>query len=460
MPMLNEPKSQTIIESELPQEIFAQDISLGETGKIPDTSAEKPNNEGFNLNEYLASAGSLEARIAQFNATKDMFGEEYRKLYRRPSVSPMQNRVMVDNDDGTGEREYVMFASNNYLSLAGDPRVAQAMLDAVKVYGVGSSGSPLLCGTSAAHVELERNMSDYKGTEETILFSSGYAAQQGWMKALLSKDDVLFMDAYSHASCNEGAMLTGVKRVPFRHNNLEDLERKIKFYRHRRETAWIFVEGVYSMHGDSVDLKKVVELAKRYDCKIALDDAHGVGVLGKNGTGVPEACGVDPEDITINLGTFSKAFGAVGGYICTSKQYSDYIRYLGKSHMFSASIPPSVCMAINEAINIARAEPERAEKLRENVNYLVERLGSIGIETSTESAIVPMAVPMGANAREMAIEYANHGIYINMVSYPAVPLDQQRFRATVIYSHTKEDIDKLVEVTEQVFANAVKSVNA
>ena len=210
-------------------------------------------------------------------------------------------------------------------------------------------------------------------------------------------------------------------------------------------------KGVYSMHGDTVDLKRVVELSKKYDCKVAVDDAHGVGVLGKTGRGIEEHCDVDPADITISMGTFSKAFGAVGGYVCASSFYSDYIRYMAKSHMFSASIPSAVAAAINEALNIIRSEPERAQALHDKVRYLVDGLCTAGIETSSQSAIVPIAIPLGANARELAVDYDKEDIFVNLVDYPAVPLDQQRFRATVIVSHTKEDLDRLIDATQRIF---------
>lgn len=411
------------------------------------------NHEEIKLKEFLDVRLPLEKRIEQFNAAKEMFGAEYRKLYRREVASAIGSRLSLRIPDTGEQRQVVMFGSNNYQGMAGDSRVMEAMKKGVDDYGVGTGGSALLCGTSTMHTALEQNLASFKGTDECILFSSGYAAQQGWMRALLDTDDIVFMDAYSHASFKEGAILSGLKQVPFRHNNMQDLERKLKAFRNRRNTAWIFVEGVYSMHGDAVDLKKVVELARRFDCKVAVDDAHGIGVLGSTGRGIEEHCGVDPADITVSMGTFSKAFGAVGGYVCAPSDYSDYIRYLAKSHMFSASIPASVAAAINEALNILRAEPQRTAELRGKVDYLINGLKGIGIETSTDSAIVPISVPDGMNAREMAIAYDRLGVFINMVAYPAVPLDQQRFRATVTIDHSREDIDKLVSATGLVFAD-------
>ncbi|MGB3622036.1 MAG: pyridoxal phosphate-dependent aminotransferase family protein [Ketobacter sp.] len=423
-------------------------------GVLGDTDIEpiEQNLEDFNLKDFVNVQSLLEERVLQFNQIRDVYGNDYQKLYRREFISPMDNELNLAIPD-TGElRRVVMFGSNNYQAMAGDSRVRQAMKDAIDVYGVGGAGSPLLCGTSTMHSLLERNMASFKGKDECILFSSGYSAQQGWMKALLDKNDIVFMDAYSHTSFNEGLTLTGVKKVPFRHNNLEDLERKLKAFRKRRKTAWIFVEGVYSMHGDTVDLKQVVALSKKYDCKIAVDDAHGVGVLGETGRGIEEHCGVDPADITISMGTFSKAFGAVGGYVCVSKFYSDYIRYMAKSHMFSASIPSPIAAAINEALNILREEPERAKQLHDKVDYLVNGLRQVGIETSSQSAIVPIAIPVGANARELAVEYDKENIFVNLVDYPAVPLDQQRFRATVIVSHTKQDLERLISATQRIYS--------
>ena len=413
-------------------------------------SVEK-NIEDFSLKDFVNVQQALEDRVKQFNQVRDIYGNDYKKLYRREALSPMCNKLDLAIPDTGEKRSVIMFGSNNYQAMAGDERVMAAMKQATDVYGVGGGGSPLLCGTSTMHSLLESNMASFKGKDECILFSSGYTAQQGWMKALLDKTDIVFMDAYSHTSFNEGLSLTGIKKVPFRHNNMDDLEKKLKAFRNRRRTAWIFVEGVYSMHGDTVDLKRVVELSKKYDCKVAVDDAHGVGVLGKTGRGIEEHCDVDPADITISMGTFSKAFGAVGGYVCASSFYSDYIRYMAKSHMFSASIPSAVAAAINEALNIIRSEPERAQALHDKVRYLVDGLCAAGIETSSQSAIVPIAIPLGANARELAVDYDKEDIFVNLVDYPAVPLDQQRFRATVIVSHTKEDLDRLIDATQRIF---------
>ena len=410
------------------------------------------NIEDFNLKDFVNVEQALEERIKQFNLIRDVYGNDYKKLYRREFLSPMNNRLNLAIPDTGETRNVIMFGSNNYQALAGHSRVRKAMKHAVDVFGVGGGGSPLLCGTSTMHSLLEQNMASFKGKDECILFSSGYSAQQGWMKALLDKNDIVFMDAYSHTSFNEGLAITGIKRIPFRHNNMEDLERKLKAFRKRRRTAWIFVEGVYSMHGDTVDLKRVVELSKQYDCKVAVDDAHGVGVLGETGRGIEEHCGVDPADITVSMGTFSKAFGAVGGYVCTAEFYSDYMRYMAKSHMFSASIPSPVAAAINEALNILREEPQRARRLHAKVAYLVDGLQRAGIKTSSQSAIVPIEIPMGANARQLAVEYDRENIFLNLVDYPAVPLDQQRFRATVIVSHTKADLDRLIQVTRDIFS--------
>lgn len=409
------------------------------------------NIEDFNLKDFVNVQKALEERVKQFNQVRDIYGSDYQKLYRREFLSPMNNRLDIAVPETGETRSVVMFGSNNYQALAGHPRVKEAMKLAVDKFGVGGGGSPLLCGTSTMHSLLESNMAGFKGKDECILFSSGYSAQQGWMKALLDKNDIIFMDAYSHTSFNEGLSITGIKRVPFRHNNMDDLERKLKAFRQRRKTAWIFVEGVYSMHGDTVDLQRVVELSKKYNCKIAVDDAHGVGVLGETCKGIEEHCGVDPADITISMGTFSKAFGAVGGYVCTSNTYSDYIRYMAKSHMFSASIPSPVAAAINESLNIIREEPERAKALQDKVDYLVKGLRSVGINTSSQSAIVPISIPVEASARKLAVEFDKENIFMNLVDYPAVPLDQQRFRATVIVSHTKKDLDKLIDATHRIF---------
>ncbi len=418
-----------------------------------DTISSHSHFENFSIKDLLNDGTDLDYRVNQFNNIKESSGDIYRKLYRRETLAGMDNRVVV-SDPITGDaRTMTMFGSNNYLGMANHPRVIEAMRRAALTHGVGGGGSPLLCGTSNIHDQLEKNLSSFKGMDETVLFSSGFAAQLGWTKALIEKNDIVFMDAYSHASFQEGVELTRCKRVPFKHNDMRDLRLRLTKFRKKGTTAWIFVEGVYSMHGDIADLATVVKLAKEFDCKIAVDDAHGVGVLGATGKGIVEQCHVDPQAIDIYLGTFSKAFGTVGGFVCTSKRYADYIRWLGKSHMFSASLPVPTVAAINESLEILKEEPERCEQLRQNVKYLVEGFRKTGIDTSTQSAIVPIVIPVGANARKMAVEYDNEGVFVNLVEFPAVPIDQQRFRITVIATHTQDDLDQLIKITHKIFKN-------
>jgi len=407
--------------------------------------------ENFSLKNFINQKGmDLDERTKAFKEFTSHLEGEGLILYRRQVKGATKRQVTIHDPLTGGEKEMLMFGSNNYLSLAAHPHVVNSVKNYIDQYGIGAGGPPLLNGTTELHVQVEKKLAQFKGLDDTILFSSGFLAQLGWMTALIDKEDMVFFDEYSHASFFEGLKLTKCKKLPFRHNDLEGLEKKLDKYKHTGKTCWICVEGVYSMDGDLAPLNEVIEIAKRHNCRVAVDDAHGTGVIGE-GKGTAHHFNIDPADIDIHFGTFSKAFGTSGGFVCAKQDLINYMRFMSRAHMFSAALPAPVVASVMAGLEVMEREKELFSNLSESVEYLLKKLDELGIAAESESAIIPILIPEGVNIRKMALEFHQQGIFVNSVEFPAVPLDKQRFRISMMATHTEEDIDQLVSVIKDLF---------
>lgn len=363
----------------------------------------------------------------------------------REIVSPAANRVMVKNFRTGQIREMVMFGSNNYLGLATNPVVFEKIKKYVNTYGVGLGGPPLLNGNTAIHIRLEEKLAELKNTQAALICSSGYGANYGVVKALLGKNDILILDELSHASTKDGASTCRGKVIEFTHNDVQDLANKLaETKKTGKVSKFVAVEGVYSMDGDLAPLDKICKVATDNDAIIILDDAHGTGVMGKNGRGLCEHFGVDGK-IDIVMGTFSKAFAATGGFLAASREVIDYLRFFMRTYFFSAAPSPLLVAQILSAIETLEEQPELLDRLHKNVKYLIRGLNQIGLSVNTESAIIVVQVPEDTNIRKVATDFDQAGVFINHIEYPACPLNKQRFRISVMATHEKEDMDKLIE---------------
>ena len=371
---------------------------------------------------------------------------QYRRVIR--SVVDRTARV-YDRVTGT-EQEMLMFGANNYLGLAAHPHVRRRAIEAVERYGAGMGGPPLLNGTSALHQELEERLSAFKGKEDTVIFPSGYAANVGTLTALTTKRDTVVLDAYSHASTADGLKMAGTPALKFRHNDMEDLHRHLVAAASNDGETFIAVEGVYSMNGDPAPLDQVAAAKRRHGGVIIMDDAHGLGVLG-DGRGSAHHFGVT-EDVDVIVGTFSKAFGVVGGAVSASKPIVEYLRYVARSHMFSSALPPAVMGAVLGGLDLLEKDASLPRRLMDNAAYLGRRLRALGFEVDPRSAILPLRVPVDMNIRDAARHFHDRGVFLNAIEFPAVPRDQQRFRVSLTATHTREDLDRLVAVVEEVWA--------
>ncbi len=409
--------------------------------------------ENFDLRDIL-----LKGRKMSFHKKLDFFSEFIKGLTTRKEMQHMRcvtsaaDRRVDVIDSYTGHvKPMLMFGSNNYMGLANHPYVKEYVSGIINKFGVGIGGPPLLNGYTILHKELEERLAALKGCEDALIFSSGYGANVGLITALLNNNDIVLYDKYSHASFTDGLKMSGAQGIHFPHNDVIELEKCLtRLEVESNRNIFVGVEGVYSMDGDISPLDKIVPMCKSKNAILILDDAHGTGVMGKSGRGTAEHFGLDGE-IDISMGTFSKTFGASGGFVAASKPVINYLRFFARSYMFSASAPPTVIASVLAGLDVIENEPELINKLKLNIDYTAQWLDELGFENNSLTPIFPLKVPEGMNIREAAFKFHQRGLFLNSIEYPAVPVSQQRFRISIMATHTKEDIDKLMTAIEEIW---------
>ncbi len=339
-------------------------------------------------------------------------------------------------------RKMIMVGSNNYLGLTNHPKVKEACIDAVKKYGSGCAGSRFLNGTLDIHEQLEEKLARFIRKEAALVFSTGFQVNLGVIAALVGKDDFVFIDKMDHASIIDGCRLTygGVKK--YRHNDMEDLERVLRQCDDRNKI--IIVDGVFSMEGDIVNLPGVVELAKTHGARLMVDDAHGVGVLGRTGRGTAEHFGLE-RDVDLIMGTYSKSLASIGGFIAGSAEVIHYIKHFARALIFSASPPPASVAAVSAALDIIESEPERIDQLWRNTNKMLKGFSDMGFETGrSETPIVPVIVGQNEIAFKAAMMLQEEGVFVNVAISPAVPEGHALIRTSYMATHTEEQLDRVL----------------
>jgi glycine C-acetyltransferase len=364
-------------------------------------------------------------------------------LYSEPLQSAPTPEVRVRNRK-TGELvDLVNLASYNYLGISYRPEVKEAAIEATRRYGLGASGSPILSGTMAIHEELAQAVARFKDKEAAILFPTGYSANVGFISALMRPGDNIVLDQYSHASVVDGAILAKSRTVFFRHNNPLDLERKLARCAGKK---LVVVEGVYSMDGDVCALPEIVEVAKRHGARILIDEAHSTFLFGPNGRGVAEHFGLDGE-VDFHLGTFSKSLGGQGGFVCGSRELVDYVNAFGRSRFFSCNLAPPVAAGLLAGVGIVQREPELRTRLWSNVAYLRRRFTEEGVDFGkSTSQVIPVLVHNDAKVFTVAEKIQDRGLFLQPVTYPAVPKHRSRLRISVSAAHTEEQLERAVRV--------------
>ncbi|MBK8824964.1 MAG: aminotransferase class I/II-fold pyridoxal phosphate-dependent enzyme [Anaerolineales bacterium] len=345
-------------------------------------------------------------------------------------------------------REMGMYASYSYLGLVGHPRINEAAKKAVDKFGTGTNGVRTLAGTLTIHNELEETIADFKHTEAAITYTSGYATNLSVISTLMGRGDYVFSDKINHASIVDGCLMSGAEFRRYRHNDLTHLEGLLK--NAPAEVAKLVVaDSVFSMDGDIIDLPKMVELCKKYNAWLMIDEAHSLGVLGKTGRGIEEYFGMDGDVIDIKMGTLSKTIPSVGGYVAAKSEIITYLRHASRAYIFSAALPPAQAAAANEAFKVILDEPWRIERLNENTKQFISGLKGMGFNTLlTETAIVPVICGDDDTAFSMTREVQHQDVFVLPVVSPAVEAGLARLRATVTAAHEPADIEHAMDVIE------------
>jgi len=336
-------------------------------------------------------------------------------------------------------KKMIMVGSNNYLGLTNHPKVKEAAIEAVKKYGSGCAGSRFLNGTLDIHVNLENKLARFMRKEAALVFSTGFQVNLGVISAITGKDDIVIIDKMDHASIIDGCRLSYGEIKKFRHNDMADLKRVLEENNGRGKL--IVVDGVFSMEGDIANLPDIVDLAKKYEARIMVDDAHGIGVLGKTGRGTAEHFGLEQE-VDLLMGTYSKSLASIGGFIAGSENIIHYIKHFARPLIFSASPPPASIAAVNAAVDIIENEPERRQKLWNNTWRMLKEFKAMGFKIGpSETPIIPIIVEEDDIAFKMAMMLQEEGVFANVAVSPAVPNGRALIRTSYMATHTDEHLD-------------------
>ncbi|MHC4307305.1 MAG: 8-amino-7-oxononanoate synthase, partial [Planctomycetota bacterium] len=366
-------------------------------------------------------------------------------LYRELKVVGNAQDTHIEIEGKT----FLSFCSNNYLGLANNPSVINAVKDAVEEYGWGAGASRLVSGNMSLHESLEDEISRFKGKEAALVFPTGYMANLGAISSLVSNGDLVICDKLNHASIIDGCRLSGADFRVYAHCDMMKLENILrKSSKYNRKL--IVTDSVFSMDGDLAPLPDIVRIAGKHKAMVMVDEAHGTGVFGKNGRGVIEHFNLNKE-VYIVMGTLSKAIGSLGGYVCGNIDLINYLRNKARSFMYTTALPPAVCAASIAGIKLIQNDPSLRESLWHNVRFIKEKLKSLNFSTiSSESPIIPILVGNSQKAVDMSNFLYKKGLLIPAIRPPTVPANSSRLRMTVMSTHTKEDLERLLEVLSEV----------
>jgi 8-amino-7-oxononanoate synthase len=363
--------------------------------------------------------------------------------YFRMIASGQDPMVTMD-----GQR-VIMLGSNNYLGLTNHPEIKQAAAVALDTYGTGTAGSRFLNGTLEIHVELEEKLAQFMGRDAALTFSTGFQVNLGVISSLVDRKDVVILDSLDHACIIDGARLSFGRVLKYPHNNMEALEERLRSVEGDR-SRMIIVDGVFSMEGDLADLPRIVELKKKFDARLMVDDAHGIGVMGAHGRGTMEHFGLEDEADLV-MGTFSKSLATVGGFVAGDSKVIDYIKHNARSLMFSAAPPPASVASVIKALEIIEREPERRQRLWENTDYMKHEFSTMGYDTgASASPVIPLVVGEDMAAFKMTIRLQEEGVFANPVVSPAVPEGRAMMRTSYMATHTRDHLDRALDAFRKV----------
>ncbi len=351
-------------------------------------------------------------------------------------------------------RRTILAGTNNYLGLTFDKRCLRAARDALDTMGTGTTGSRAANGTYGIHMELEQTLADFYGTEHAIVFSTGFLANLSMISTLAGKDDYILIDADSHASIYDGCGLSGATIIRFRHNDPEDLDKRLRRLNSHGSNVLVIVEGLYSMIGDQAPLKELVEVTKSHGAYILVDEAHSLGVFGETGRGIVQSAGVQ-DDVDFIVGTFSKSVGTVGGFCVSNHPKFEILRVAARPYMFTASLPPSVVASANQAIKIIGTETNLRETLWDNARRLHSGLKEAGFALAAEcSPVIAVKLPDRDTATRLWEKLMKAGVYVNLAVPPVTPQSLSLLRCSLSAAHTADQIDQIIKAFVET-ANSV-----
>lgn len=385
----------------------------------------------------------LQAKLSKYTAPQEAKAAGVYP-YFRAIASEQDTEVLING------KRVMMFGSNCYTGLVNDPRIKEAAIEATRKYGTGCAGSPFLNGTLDLHKRLEQRIAEYIGKEDVMIYSTGFGVNLGVVSALCGREDYILWDEQDHASIIEGRRLSFAQSLKYRHNDMESLEKQLQKCEPDK-VKLIVTDGVFSMEGDVANLPRIVELAKKYDATVMVDEAHAIGVFGEGGRGTCHHFGV-AGDVDLIMGTFSKSFASLGGFIATDKEITNFLRHHSRSYIFTASITPASTAAALKAIDIMIEEPERQQHLWDITNYALDGFRTMGAEIgNTSTPIIPLFVRDNMKTFAITRDLLDEGIFVNPVVSPAVAPQDTLIRFSLMATHTKEQVTEALEKIEKVF---------
>jgi 8-amino-7-oxononanoate synthase len=377
----------------------------------------------------------------EFKAADEIKDAGYFFFFRE--VESAQDTEVIVNG-----RKLIMAGSNNYLGLTNHPKVKEAAIKAVEKYGSGCAGSRFLNGNLDIHERLEEKLAAFFHKEAAVVFATGYQTNLGTISALVGRNDEVILDKFDHASILDGCRLSFGKVKKFRHNDMADLERVLSSLPDRVGKL-IVVDGVFSMEGDITSLPGVVAAAKKYGARVMVDDAHAVGVLGEGGRGTAEHFHME-DQVDVIMGTYSKSLAAIGGFIVASREVANYVKYLARSLIFSASLAPALVAAVSAALDIIQEEPERRERLWYNTRKMLKGFKELGFDTGTSTTpIIPVIIGDQIKSIMLCGLLQEKGVFVNPTVAPAVPRGRELLRTSYMATHTEEQLDRILDAFEQ-----------
>lgn len=385
----------------------------------------------------------LQEKLSQYDAPQKAKAAGVYPYFR--AISSEQNTEVMMNG-----RKVLMFGSNSYMGLTNHPKVIEAAVEATRKYGTGMAGSPFLNGTLDLHKQLEARLAEYLGKEDVMIYSTGFGVNLGVVSTLTGREDYIILDEQDHASIIEGRRLSFSNYLKYRHNDMASLEAQLRKC-DPDKVKLIVTDTVFSMEGDVANMPEIVRLAKKYNATVMADEAHGIGVFGQGGRGVVNHYGLT-DDVDLIMGTFSKSFASLGGFIATDKVITNYLRHHSRSYIFTASITPASTAAANAALDIMLAEPERQEHLWELTHLALNSFREMGCEIGhTSTPIIPLFIRDDYKTFHVTRDLLDEGVFVNPVVTPAVAPHDTLIRYSLMATHTKEQVEQSLEAIRKVF---------